>query len=120
MKLKQTFDLNRLRCEIGMKQALKHWQLPHPIPEPECPKCQSKFITTYGWIKGAQKPRRQYQCKDCQRIFRERLRWECCCSIPGQKARCQNCPYFEHFLDSVKQKTEELKNFNQTQLKDLL
>lgn len=116
MNYQQTFNLNRLRCEIGIKQALKHWQPPKPKHEIECPRCRSQSIAIYGWVEG----KRRYICKDCQRTFRERPKWECFCSIPGQDPQCQDCPYFNQFLTEIKQKTEELKHLSQKELEVFL
>ncbi len=116
MKIKQTFNLNRLRCEIAMEQSLKYWPIPKPRQEIECPQCGSRSIGLFGWVKGKQK----YRCKDCRRYFRGRPRWECSCSIPGQDPKCQDCPDFNQFLTIIKQKTEELKHLSQKQLEAFL
>ena len=116
MKLKQTFNLNRLRYEVAMKQSLQHWPILKPRQEIECPQCGSRSISLFGWVKGKQ----QYQCTDCQHYFREKSRWECSCSIPGQDPKCQDCPDFNQFLTIIKDKNEELKQWSQKQLEAFL
>ena len=116
MKFKQTFDLNRLRCDIGMKQALENWQTPKPWQKIKCPQCQSQSINFLRYLR----QHHIYNCKDCQNTFKKRPKPYCSCSIPGQESKCQYCPYFEQFLTLVQQKTEKLKSLNQSELEALL
>ncbi|MBD2438772.1 IS1 family transposase [Nostoc sp. FACHB-110] len=115
MNTQKIFDLNKLRCEVAMQQALQEWQ---PQPQTyglDCPKCNSTQLVKMGRYNGKQK----YLCNDCDRIFQERPRLKCECLIPGHQSNCQSCPQFQEFLALVKQKMDELRILSFQELQNL-
>lgn len=115
MNTQKIFDLNKLRCELAMQQALQKWQ---PQPKTyglECPQCNSTRLVKSGRYNGIQK----YLCNDCDRTFQERPRFVCECLIPGTQLKCQSCPQFKEFLILVKQKMEELRCLSLQELQSL-
>ncbi|MDZ8186451.1 MAG: hypothetical protein RMX96_16575 [Nostoc sp. ChiSLP02] len=115
MNTQKVFDLNKLRCEVAMQQALQKWQ---PQPKTygiECPRCNSTRLVKNSRYNGIQK----YLCNDCDRIFKERPRFVCECLIPGNQLKCQSCPQFKEFLGLVKQKMEELRFLSFEELQNL-
>lgn len=105
MNTQESFNLNKLRCEVAMQQALQSWQPKPQVYGMECPKCNSNLLGKHGREPdGVQR----YICKNCSRVFRARPLITCNCLIPGKELRCQSCPQFKEFLGIVKQKMDKL------------
>ncbi|BAZ51961.1 hypothetical protein NIES4103_46200 [Nostoc sp. NIES-4103] len=115
MNTQKIFDLNKLRCEIAMQQALQEWQPQPRTYSIECPRCNSTLLVKCGRANGVQK----YLCNDCDRTFKERPRFVCECLIPGHQPNCQSCPQFKEFLGLVKQKMDELRFLSFQELQNL-
>lgn len=116
MNTQESFDLNKLRCEVAMQQVLLRW---HPKPQiygMSCPKCNSTLIGKNGHSPdGVQ----QYLCKNCHRNFNERPLIDCDCLIPVHQLKCQCCPQFKEFLEIVKHKMDDLRKLSLIELQNL-
>ncbi|MBD2596534.1 hypothetical protein H6G74_19675 [Nostoc spongiaeforme FACHB-130] len=116
MNTQERFNLNKLRCELAMQQALQEWQPKPQIYGMECSKCNSKLIGKNGReTDGVQR----YVCKNCSRVFRARPFLTCSCLIPGKELKCQSCPQFQEFLGIVKQKVDKLRFLSFQELQSL-
>ncbi|MBD2681726.1 IS1 family transposase [Nostoc paludosum FACHB-159] len=116
MNTQESFNLNKLRCEVAMQQALQSWQPKPQIYGMECPKCKSHLLGKHGREPdGVQR----YICKNCSRVFRARPLMACNCLIPGKELSCQSCPQFQEFLDIVKQKMDILRFLSFEELQNL-
>lgn len=119
MNTQESFNFNKLRCEIAMQQALQSWQPKPQVYGMSCPKCNSNLIGKSGREPdGVQR----HVCKNCDRVFRARPLITCNCLIPGKELRCQSCPQFQEFLEIVKQKVDDLRflSFQELQNRKLL
>lgn len=116
MNTQESFNLNKLRCEVAMQQALQSWQPKAQVYGMECPKCNSHILGKHGReLDGVQR----YICKDCSRVFRARPLMTCNCLFPGKELRCQHCPQFQEFLGIVKENMVKLRFLSFQELENL-
>ncbi|WP_413176506.1 transposase [Anabaena azotica] len=115
MDFKDVFALNHLRCEIAFQKALQLWQSEPKLFGVGCPHCGSLNFKKYSFELGKQR----YICKDCQRRFTERPRFECSCIIPGKSTNCHTCPRFQEFLATMCQYVDELRELSVEELQSL-
>lgn len=116
MNTQESFDLNKLRCEIAMQQALHSRQAKPQNYGMSCPKCNSTLIRKNG---RSPDDVQRYLCKNCHRNFKQRPLLECDCLIPGHQLKCQSCPQFKEFLEIVKHKMDDLRKLSLIELQNL-
>lgn len=111
MQFKAVFNLNQLRSEIAMKQAIQHWTGPKVHGE-ECPFCGSIEYVKYGLENSKQR----YRCRRCNRRFTKRTQFECACQVPGRTIKCNDCPGFQEFIQIAHQYSDKLRGLSVEQL----
>src|SRR4028118_2123980 len=117
MNIQDLFNLTKLRSEVAMKQALPHWQPKAQSEGLQCPRCASRHVAGRGYNENKT---RRYICRGCGVSFTEIAKFDCPCQNPGTLPKCQDCPSFQEFLPTLKEKVRRLHNKNREELDVLL
>lgn len=117
MNIQDLFNLSKLRSEVAMQQALPHWQPPTQFDGLQCPRCASRHVVKRGYNDSKN---RRYICRGCGVSFTEIPKFDCHCQNPGTLPKCQDCPYFQEFLPTLKEKARSLQGKNREELDALL
>jgi len=117
MNIQDLFNLTKLRSEVAMKQALPHWQPKAQSEGLQCPRCASRHVAGRGYNENKT---RRYICRGCGVSFTEIAKFDCRCQNPGTLPKCQDCPSFQEFLPTLKEKVRRLHNKNREELDVLL
>ncbi|MEG4962655.1 MULTISPECIES: IS1/IS1595 family N-terminal zinc-binding domain-containing protein [unclassified Microcoleus] len=118
MNIQDLFNLTKLRSEVAMHQALPHWQSKAQSEGLQCPQCASRHVVKDGYHQQNRIPR--YVCRGCGVSFTEIAKFDCRCQNPGTLPKCQDCPSFQEFLPTLKEKVRGLHNKNREELDALL
>lgn len=113
MNIQDLFNLTKLRSEVAMQQALPHWPSRTQSEGLQCPECASRHVVKRGYNENKT---RRYICRGCGVSFTEIAKFDCRCQNPGTLPKCQDCPYFQEFLPTLKEKVCMLQNKNREEL----
>lgn len=113
MNIQDLFNLTKLRSEVAMQQALPHWPSRTQSEGLQCPECASRHVVKRGYNENKT---RRYICRGCGVSFTEIAKFDCRCQNPGTLPKCQDCPYFQEFLPTLKEKVGMLQNKNREEL----
>jgi transposase-like protein len=113
MNIQDLFNLTKLRSEVAMQQALPHWPSRTQSEGLQCPECASRHVVKRGYNENKT---RRYICRGCGVSFTEIAKFDCRCQNPGTLPKCQDCPYFQEFLPTLKEKVCMLHNKNRKEL----